>query len=58
MLEIFITLRSRGGLTSYNKNKRVNFAGKKKKKMNRSGVSTFLEYVRKSLSQISYSYLC
>ena len=24
-------MRSRGGLTSYNKNKRVNFAGKKKK---------------------------
>ena len=23
-------MRSRGGLTSYNKNKRVNFAGKKK----------------------------
>lgn len=42
-------------ILSYNKNKRVNFAGKKK--MKHSGVSTFLEYVRKSLSQISYSYL-
>ena len=39
MLEIF--LRSRGGLTSYNKNIRVNFAGKKKENETLRGVYVF-----------------
>ena len=34
-------MRSRGGLTSYNKNKRVNFAGKKKENEPFRGVYFF-----------------